>query len=132
MNELFAFNIEVIHEEPQQFFGCPLPEGLNISPTILDNLDEPQDATQVETEFFMYLEDASHIPPGEESCVVDFAVVLLKLMGYNEQRHIIHTRQDISFEMCGEYVSVKTDVCVMEHRGAAHLLLVQEDKVSNA
>ena len=28
MNELFAFNIEVIHEEPQQFFGCPLPEVL--------------------------------------------------------------------------------------------------------
>lgn len=133
MNELSAFNIEIIHEEPEQFFGCSLPRDLNFIPSmILDNVHKPQDATGAEAKFFAYLENAIHcVPLDKESFVIDFVVVLLGLMGYDQHHRVIHTRPEIPFEMCGEHVIAKADVCITEQIGQAYILLVQVDKVSN-
>jgi hypothetical protein len=53
------------------------------------------------------------------------------MMRYDEGRRVIHLRKEMGFEMCGQRVDAKTDVCVMERSGtgAKYLLLVQEDKV---
>ena len=82
-------------------------------------------------DFFAYMEDAMIIPSGEESLVDDFAAFVLKMMCNNEGHHVIHLRKEMGFEMCGQCVDAKTDVCVMEcsGTGAKYLLLVQEDKV---
>lgn len=131
-NELSAFRIEIICEEPEQFFGGPLHQDLNISSVILDNVHRPSDATQADTEFFAHLGGA--IPPaqGKKTFVIDFAAVLLNLMGYNDGHHIVHTRIKIPFEMCEKHVSTKTDVCITDETGDAYLLPMQEAKVSNA
>ncbi|KAF8319561.1 uncharacterized protein EI90DRAFT_3254488 [Cantharellus anzutake] len=128
-NELYVFNIGIANEDTYEFFGHPLPDQLDVSPVILSNIDEPPDATKADIDFFAYLEDAIAVPPDEESFVDDFASIVLKLMGYDSGRRIIHQQKELSFEMCGQRVSAKTDVCVMECGGAArYLLLVQKDK----
>ncbi|THU95961.1 hypothetical protein K435DRAFT_966196 [Dendrothele bispora CBS 962.96] len=126
----YAFNIEAVSKEVDKFFDQPLPEHLDkISPVLLNSLDEPPDASEADSDFFGYLEDAIAIPPDEESFVGDFVVVVLKLMGYaSGRRRIIHQRREISFEMCGQKVDAKMDVCVMERGALKYLLLVQEDK----
>ena len=84
-------------------------------------------------DFFAYMEDAIIVPPGEESLVGDFAAFLLKMMRYDEGRHVIHLRKEMRFEMCGQRVDAKRYVCVMERSGtgAKYLLLVQEDRSVN-
>ena len=132
MNELIAFNIEVVDVDAGTFFGnAMLPEPI-VSSVILDHLDEPAiPLSKSDMDFFAYLEDAMAIPPGEESFVDDFAAYLLKMMHYDEGRRHKHIQKEMGFEMCGERVDAKTDVCVMERSGpgAKYLLLVQEDKV---
>ena len=55
------------------------------------------------------------------------------MMSYDEGRRVVHLRNEMRFEMCGQQVDVKADVCVMQRSdhdmGAEYLLLVQEDKV---
>ncbi|KIM79919.1 hypothetical protein PILCRDRAFT_823099 [Piloderma croceum F 1598] len=131
MNELIAFNIEVIDVNAQTFFGNAILPQLTLSPVILDNLEEPAGPLhKADMDFFAYMEDAMIIPPGEESLVDDFAAFVLKMMRYDEGRRVIHLRKEMGFEMCGQRVDAKTDVCVMERSGtgAKYLLLVQEDK----
>lgn len=132
MNELIAFNIEVIDVNAQTFFGNAILPQLTLSPVILNNLEEPPGPLhKADMDFFAYMEDAMIIPPGEESLVDDFATFVLKMMRYDEGRRVIHLRKEMGFEMCGQRVDAKTDVCVMERSGtgAKYLLLVQEDKV---
>jgi hypothetical protein len=52
-------------------------------------------------------------------------------MCYDEGRRVIHLRKVLGFEVCGQRVDAKIDVCIMERSGtgAKYLLLVQEDKV---
>src|SRR6202167_2821000 len=132
MNELIAFNIEVIDVNAQTFFGNAILPQLTVSPIILDNLEEPAGPLRkADMDFFAYMEDAMIIPPGEESLVDDFAAFVLKMMHYDEGHRVIHLRKEMGFEMCGQHVDAKTDVCVMERSGigAKYLLLIQEDKV---
>ena len=132
MNELIAFNIKVNNVNAQTFFGNPNLPQITVSPVILDNLEEPAGSLhKADMDFFAYMEDAMTIPPGEESFVDDFAAFLLKMMSYDEGRRVIHLWKEMGFEMCGQRVDAKADVCVMERSGtgAKYLLLVQEDKV---
>ncbi|KAF8517382.1 hypothetical protein BU17DRAFT_49786 [Hysterangium stoloniferum] len=131
-SEMMAFNIQVDIVNAQTFFGSTnLPQLTTVSPVILDNLDEPTGPLhKADMDFFTYMEDAMYIPPEHESFVSDFAAFVLKMMCYDEGRRVIHLRKEIPFEMCGESVDVKTDVCVMEpvDMGGKYLLLLQEDK----
>jgi hypothetical protein len=54
------------------------------------------------------------------------------MVSYDEGRHVVHLRKKLGFEMCGQRVDAKTDVCIMERSRTTsmrYLLLVQEDKV---
>jgi hypothetical protein len=137
MNELMAFNIRVSTVDIQTFFGIPNLPQTTVSPVILNNLEEPiggpgPPLLKSELDFFSYLEDAMAIPPAEESFVDDFAAFILRLMNYNDGRRLIHLWKALGFEMCGQRVDAKTDVCITERSpttGVRYLLLVQEDKV---
>ncbi|KIL65191.1 hypothetical protein M378DRAFT_1039664 [Amanita muscaria Koide BX008] len=107
MNELIAFNIRVNTVNTQTFFG---------SPNLPRITDEPAGSLhKADMDFFAYMEDAM---TSEESFVDDFAAFLLKMMGYDEGRRVIHLRKEMGFEMCGQRVDAKTDVCVMERPGS--------------
>jgi len=64
--------------------------------------------------------------PTEESAVDDFAVLLLRAIGYTRRDRVFRTRKDIPLLICGEARHAKTDVCIIDDDEV--LLLVQEDK----
>ncbi|KAH9042226.1 hypothetical protein EDB85DRAFT_1857078 [Lactarius pseudohatsudake] len=129
-NELIAFNIEVIDTNTQTFSDTAILPQPMVSSVILDK--SAGSLHKADMDFFAYMpvEDAMAIPPGEESFVGDFAAFVLRIMRYDEGRRVVHLRREMGFEMCGQRVDAKADVCVMERSGtgAEYLLLVQEDK----
>jgi len=128
MNELIAFNIQVIDVNAQTFFGNAILPQPTVSSVIPDNLEEPAGSLhKADMDFFAYMEDAMTISLGEESLVDNFAAFILKVMRYDEGRHIIRLWKERVFEMCGQCVGAKADVCVMEcsGTGAKYLLLVR-------
>ena len=64
--------------------------------------------------------------PVEESAVDDFAVLLLRALGYNTRGRVLRTRKDIPLVICGENSHAKVDVCIIDQNEIS--LLVQEDK----
>ena len=104
-----------------------------MSAFILDNLEEPARTLQKnDVDFFAYMEDTMAISPGNESLVQDFAAFLLKMLSYDKCRRVVHLQKEMGFEMRGQHVDAKADVCIMERSvsGMKYLPLVQEDKVS--
>ncbi len=130
--QLAAFNIKVVDVDAQTFFGnSVLPEPV-VSSVILDNLEAPTTVTlsKTDTDFFGYMEDAAN-SPNEQSFVVDFAAVVLRMMHFDEGRRLVQLRKKMGFEMCGQYVKAKVDVCISECSpvNTKYLLLMQKDKV---
>jgi hypothetical protein len=71
--------------------------------------------------------DMAMTPEIGETAVVDFAVVLFKVLGYSRRERVARTRVDIPFFICGEVRHAKTDVCLVD-RNDIFLFVVQEDK----
>jgi hypothetical protein len=74
-----------------------------------------------------YMDLAMDPVPGEESAVDDFAMQLLRVMGYAGRAlgRDLRSRKDIPLFICGEWRHAKTDVCVMDSLRNGYL---QEDK----
>ncbi|KAF8581583.1 hypothetical protein K439DRAFT_216445 [Ramaria rubella] len=128
VNELDAYNITIVAQNSATFFGndvLPLPAHHRdlIEKLTADEM-ENEDSYQV----VRYMDLAMDLVPGEESAVDDFAMQLLRMMGYAGRavRRDLRSRKDIPLFMCGEWVHAKTDICVVD--GNEILLLVQEDK----
>ena len=126
VNELAAYNIRVVYQDATTFFERPdLPQP-SIIPEVLTATD-PDDTTDDSAyELLRYMDLAMSLPPAEESAVDDFAVVLLRALGYTRRGRVSRTRKDIPLLICGENRHVKTDVCIIDDNEI--LLLVQEDK----
>lgn len=121
-NDLVAYNIEVqIEPNGLAFFevdGLPephVPGDEMLMLTALEAEDVPDGATY-DTLAVMGL--AMNPRQGEESAVDDFAVLLLRLLGYNTRGTALHTRQDIELMICGLSMHAKTDCafCGIEQR----------------
>jgi len=126
--ELLNYNIEVVPETVATFFGNANLPPSTISPTILAHEVYPAVGLPRDDRlFFHFLEDAMILSPGEESAVADFAVHLLRLLGYDEPNRYIRRRKEIPLFMCLTNTHAKTDVCVIDPTSGI-LLLVQEDK----
>jgi hypothetical protein len=126
-NELEAYRIAIQEQEQAQFFGGPLPEyagplGFVEHEDRVQGLDAPSLA------LIKRLGLATEIEEGGESVVADFAVELLRVMGYEMDHTIVRTRKNIRLLMCSEFVLATTDVCLMDVSSEI-LLLVQEDKM---
>ncbi|KAK0221372.1 hypothetical protein IW262DRAFT_1373266 [Armillaria fumosa] len=129
VNELLAYNINVVDEDVATFFGLPNLPAPTVDPIILNNPDKPPGPITRSTRlFFRYLKDTTErFPPGAatKSAVDDFASYLLGMLGYDEPDRVIHQRMEIGFIMCGMRVDAKPGICVLDDDG--YLLLVQED-----
>lgn len=134
--EMDDFNIKVILQDTQEFFGTadlPVPE--NISPIIWNQEKAPPGRISKTTrQFFAYLEDAmdSRFPHYEETTVIDFAVFLLGMLDYDDgDRRLLHTRKEMPFYMEDGRVDVKADATVIERQTSRfyqYILLVHENK----
>ncbi|KAJ2681997.1 hypothetical protein IWW39_006168, partial [Coemansia spiralis] len=116
INELRAYNINVVNVDESEFFGRSIDDTINVPQVVFDD----------NSYFARYLDLAMALHESEESAVDDFAVELFNILGYRTGGRIIRTRKDISLFMCGEWTKAKTDVCIMNQLNI--LMLLQEDK----
>ena len=65
----------------------------------------------------------------KQSTTRDFTVFLLSLMDYDHDAWLLCTKNVMPFYMAGQPVEAKVDVVLMDCN--RHVLIVQEDKVSN-
>jgi len=72
--------------------------------------------------------DLAMIPEKHETAVHDFAVELLKVLGYVRRTRVARTRVALSILICGENRHANTDVCIVDRSQNDILLLVQADK----
>ncbi|KAJ7481062.1 hypothetical protein B0H11DRAFT_1807928 [Mycena galericulata] len=131
-NELTALNITIQALDPASFFGFDLPDpqtdpAVLAHPVLVNNLKRPAGAISKEDRlFFRYLEHAIRgfpTGPATESDVDDFAAFLLQMLDYDEPEGVVHQRWEIGFIMCGQRVSAKLDMVIMNDED--YILLVQ-------
>jgi hypothetical protein len=125
-NELAAYNITIQEQDEALFFGGPLPEPVG-PPGFIEHKDRVQGLDAPSLSLIKHLDLTMPIMEGEESAVVDFAVELLRVMGYERDETTVRTRKSIWLHMCGHIVLARTDVCLMDDSSEI-LFLLQEDK----
>jgi hypothetical protein len=125
-NELVAYNIAIQEQGQDQFFGGPLPG--YVGPIgFIRHEDRVQGLDPWSLSLIKRLDLAMKVMEGEESAVDDFAVELLRVMGYETDQMVVRTRKSIRLNMCGELVFAKTDGCLLD-ASSEILLFAQEDK----
>ncbi|KAK0222059.1 hypothetical protein IW262DRAFT_1377971 [Armillaria fumosa] len=125
-SELPAYNIVVEYQDAATFFGVdPLPPP-SVAAEVLHNVAAEDTADEGNYTLLRYMDLAMNPVPGQESAVDDFAIELLKTLGYAQRPRVARSRLDIPLFICGEQRYAKTDVCIMDSNEI--LLLIQEDK----
>ena len=125
-HELATYNIVVEYQNAATFFGTDSLPQPTVIPTIL-TATSPDDAADDGDYYFLRTMDLAMSPaPAEESAVDDFAVLLLRALGYTPRGRVVRTRKEIPLIICGEARHMKTDVCIIDQNEI--VLLVQEDK----
>jgi hypothetical protein len=71
--------------------------------------------------------DMAMIPKKGQTAVIDFVVLLFKVLGYHHRRRLARRRVDIPLFICGERRHAKTNVCIVDQNNTI-LLLVQRGK----
>ncbi|KAI0293452.1 hypothetical protein BC826DRAFT_936201 [Russula brevipes] len=124
-NELCAYNITVVPQTKEQFFGsAELP---NPSITGFMEVEDRGGAEDSETRKLLhYLDLALNPKVGQESAVDNFVSKLLEKLGYDAEDRIIFIRHTLPFVICGTTSLAQIDVCIMDDNEIL-LLLVQED-----
>ncbi|KAF8872397.1 hypothetical protein BD779DRAFT_1613824 [Infundibulicybe gibba] len=116
-NELDAYNIAVVEQEQELFFGGPFPAylpaytGLDGFTTHENRVQELDEST---LSLMKRLDLAMRVVEGEESAVDDFVVELLRVLKYETKQTVIRTRKT-------------PDICILDPDSGI-LLLAQEDK----
>lgn len=120
-NDLVSFNISVMTQDEEEFFGVKLHGDVDISEYPRGILSPEPDRRYPESYMLLkYLDLAMSVRQSEESVVDDFASRLLECLGYTDMDHFVCTHKNIRLLMCGINVYVMTEDEI--------LLLIQEDK----
>ena len=128
INDLTAYNNTIVQQDAATFFGqADLPAPPHY-PDLLNKLTADEMSDDESYQVIRYIDLVMDPVPGEKSAVDNFAIQLLRVMGYLGRAlgGNLRSRKDIPLFICGGWRHAKTDVCVMDRTG--HLLLVQKDK----
>ncbi|KAH9027595.1 hypothetical protein EDB85DRAFT_2091818 [Lactarius pseudohatsudake] len=126
-NELSAYNIAVVPQSKEVFFGTTdFPDPTEPSLAGFMATESRQDAADTDKRTKQLLHYLDLAMDGQEAAVDNFAAELLKRLGYDDENRIVFIRHAIPFLICGENSVAETDVCVMDDNEI--LLLLQEGK----
>lgn len=125
--ELAAYNIAVQYQDYSTFFGTPNLPQPTIHPTFLKATD-PNEAPDAEVYELLGMMNLASVISERDSTVKDFAVLLLRALGYTPRGRILRMRKNITLLNCGEVREAQADVCVMDKYEI--FLLVQEVECS--
>ncbi|KAJ6465570.1 hypothetical protein DFH09DRAFT_957204, partial [Mycena vulgaris] len=122
-------NISIEAVDASAFFGSALPD-LEADPTLLAHpryLAHPSEPiSKDDSLFFRYMQHVTRrfpLGPATDRAIDDFAAFLLRMLDYDEPKGLVHQRMELDLLMCGQQVTVKPDVVVMDERD--YILLVQ-------
>ncbi|KAI6100413.1 hypothetical protein EV401DRAFT_1877610, partial [Pisolithus croceorrhizus] len=113
-------------EDAATFFETPHLPAPTIHPNVITTLecnDAPDDDTY---RIIRTLDLAMSIKTAQESAVDDFAMILLRALGYEPRGRTLRTRRDLLLVICGENRQAKADVVLIDEDEI--ILLVQENK----
>jgi hypothetical protein len=128
VNDLMAYNITISRQDAATFFGqaaLPVPPH---HPELLDKLTADEMTNDESYYVVRYMDLAMDQAQGEKTAVADFAIHLLRAMGYGGRAsgRDLRTSKHIPVYILGEWKFVKADVCVLDRD--EYVLLVQENK----
>jgi hypothetical protein len=128
VNELAAYNITVVPQNKEEFFGSiDLPDPAEPSLVGFMTAETRHDAVDKTTRQLLHYLDLAMDPKiGQEAAVDNFAAELLRGLNYDDENRIVFIRHAIPFLICGGNSVAQTDVCIMDDNEI--LLLLQEDK----
>ncbi|KAJ6520278.1 hypothetical protein C8R45DRAFT_55537 [Mycena sanguinolenta] len=126
--DLQAYRIRIEYHDAERFFRLPtLPTPILRHPAILQVQDSSHNIADPDVYELLRTMDFAMVPvDAQESAMNDFAVLLLRELGYCSVGRVFRTRINIPFLICAENKRASTDVCVLD--GAEIVLLVQEDR----
>ncbi|KZV71473.1 hypothetical protein PENSPDRAFT_630163 [Peniophora sp. CONT] len=133
-DDLISYNISIEYEDASTFFETDEMPAPSVDEDVLTMEDRTKDpATIGSAQLICHLDHSLKPTPRETSRVVDFARVLLPILGYDGLSTVVCMRATIPFEVCGECRSTLVDVCLEDvARGDIPLrdipLVIQEDK----
>jgi hypothetical protein len=126
--DLNTYNIRIQFEDGATFFGdsnLPLPI---IDEELLTTLEAEDMLSDHNAELIHLLDLAMMHQFYGGSAVDDFAVELLRQLGYVKRNRVAHTQKDILYFICGEWRHAKPDICLLNClQDHDILLLIQED-----
>ncbi|KAJ8594017.1 hypothetical protein M405DRAFT_761101, partial [Rhizopogon salebrosus TDB-379] len=122
--ELLAYNISIVREDEQSFFGGPLPKyagpaGFAQHENPVPGIDEPS--------FALMKRARLKVMDGCESNTDDYTAEMLRVLGFETEETIVCMQKNIPLTMCRRRVNTNADVCIMDHNSDI-LLVGQEDK----
>jgi hypothetical protein len=132
-NELRAYNITVVPQNKELFFGTiDFPDPAEPSLAGFITAETWQDASDKNTrQLLQYLDLAMNPKIGQEAAVDNLVAELLRGLDYDDENRIVFIRHAIPFLICGENLVTQTDVCIIDDKNQI-LLLLQEDKRSTS
>jgi hypothetical protein len=126
-NELFAYNIKIVPQTPEQFFGVAAAVSLaGLDPLIITGSTDTANLSDTSLRYLTYLDLAAHA--SQETLIDTFSLQTLDLLGYSERGLALFTRYNIPLTICGDEKNAQTDVCLLDGRSMI-LLILQEDKM---
>lgn len=114
-NDLLAFNIQVISEDLQTFFGVASLPASDVLPMIWNRIDyspAPGHRDPPAARFFARLNGVAE-RFDEVSAVKDFTLSLLDTFGYDGINAFVCSGTKIPFITCGQNVSAKPDIVII-------------------
>jgi len=126
-NELMAYNIRIVPQTPERFFGSAAA-GVSLAeldPLIITGSTDTPNLSDTTLRYLTYLDLATHA--SQESVIDEFSRQTLDLLGYSERGLALLTRYNIPLTICADNKYAQTDVCLVDGRSMI-LLILQEDK----
>jgi hypothetical protein len=125
-NELIAYNIKIVPQTPEQFFGAVGVSLTHLDPLIITgSTTDTTNLSDTTLRYLTHLDLATHA--SHESFIDEFSRQTLDLLGYSERGLALLTRYNIPLTISGKNKNAQTDVCLVDGRTMI-LLTLQEDK----
>jgi hypothetical protein len=121
-NELIAYDINIVPQTPEQFFGAAGVSLAELDPLIITgSTDTTANLSDATLRYLTYLDIAAHA--SQETLLHKFSSQTLELLGYSERGLALFTRFNIPLTICGDDKSTQTDVCLVNERSMILLIL---------
>ena len=124
--ELMAYNIKIVPQTPEQFFGAAAA-GVSLAeldPLIVTGSADTANLSDTALRYLTYLDLAADA--NQETLIDEFSLQTLDLLGYSERGLALFNRYNIPNRR-GDGKNAETDVCLVDGRTLI-LLILQEDK----